>query len=45
MRGCPLYFTVVATGDTQGCSAREAFPCTEAFQAAGAAAKARKGCD
>jgi hypothetical protein len=45
MRGCSLYFTVVAMGDVSGCRNLEAFPCTEAFQAAAAKARDTKGCD
>lgn len=45
MRGCPLYFTLLATGSTAACNARETFPCTQEFRAAALAAKARAGCD
>jgi hypothetical protein len=45
MRGCPLYFTIVATGDMQTCNAREAYPCTEEFMTRAAAAKAKPGCE
>ncbi|MEQ1714981.1 MAG: glycosyltransferase family 39 protein, partial [Hyphomicrobium sp.] len=45
MRGCPLYFTVVATGDVSACTARTAFPCTQAFHNAAAAARHSNACD
>lgn len=45
MRGCPLFFTIVATGPVQSCAARGAFPCTGGFLSRSAAAKERKGCD
>ncbi len=33
MRGCPLYFEILSTGDLSACTARERFPCTPEFQA------------
>lgn len=45
MRGCPLYFTILATGALEGCNAREKFPCTGDFRVRAAAAKEMPGCD
>lgn len=45
MRGCPLYFTIVATGDTAACQNRERFPCTAAFNDAARASRSSKTCD
>ncbi len=45
MRGCPLYFTIQATGSTDACKALEAFPCTHEFQVRAQAARETKGCD
>ncbi len=45
MRGCPLYFEILSTGDISSCSAREQFPCTPEFQAMADATKQDKSCD
>lgn len=45
MRGCPLAFTIVSTGDTAGCAAVEKYPCNEAFEAYAAAIKPGTSCD
>lgn len=46
MRGCPVFFTIMATGDTGSCRALEAFPCTRDFQARAEAARSNEsGCD
>lgn len=45
MRGCPLYFTISATGPLDGCQARETFACTTEFQSRAEAAKETQGCD
>ncbi len=39
MRGCPLYFEILSTGDNSACAAREQFPCTPEFQAKADAAR------
>ena len=44
MRGCPLYFTIVATGDVSSCANAEKFPCTAAFNDAALAARSSKAC-
>lgn len=45
MRGCPLYFTIQATGGAEGCKSLEAFPCTAEFQTNAQAAREKKGCE
>ena len=45
MRGCPLYFEILSTGDLSACTAKERFPCTPEFQAKADAAKLDKSCD
>ena len=45
MRGCPLFFTMQATGDTQACKSLANFPCTSEFKANAQAARSATGCD
>lgn len=45
MRGCPLYFTVLATGSLEGCKALDSFSCSPEFQSKATAAKEKPGCD
>lgn len=45
MRGCPLYFTIQATGSAEGCKALEASPCTAEFQTKAQSEREKKGCD
>lgn len=45
MRGCPLYFSIISTGDTTGCTRRESFPCNEDFEAHSAAVRQNPSCD
>ncbi|MCB1484826.1 MAG: glycosyltransferase family 39 protein [Hyphomicrobiaceae bacterium] len=45
MRGCPLYFTILATGPLEGCTARETYACSAHFQEKAALAKEKPGCE
>lgn len=44
-RGCPLAFTILSTGATTDCRARELFPCDEAFEHAARDIKPGTSCD
>jgi 4-amino-4-deoxy-L-arabinose transferase-like glycosyltransferase len=45
MRGCPVYFQVLAAGDMSTCQQAPEFECTPGFAAAAAKARQNKACD
>lgn len=45
MRGCPLFFTIVSTGDTASCGNRDQFPCDETFAARAEKVRENSSCD